>query len=84
MHFKILNMKVMKKGLISAALLLLAVVLFSSCEKNCLCKTTRVTATTNESRTDDMGKMSEKKCLEYNGTINDGEGVVRTIDCHLD
>ena len=77
-------MKVMKKCLVSAALLLLAVVLFSACEKNCLCKTTRVTATTNDSRVDDMGKMSETKCLEYNGTVNDGEGVVRTIDCHLD
>ena len=74
----------MKKCLVSAAILLFAAALFSSCEKNCMCKTTRVTATTNDSRTDDMGKMSEKKCLEYNGTVNDGEGVVRTIDCHLD
>lgn len=74
----------MKKCLATAAILLFGIALFSSCGKSCLCKTTRVTATTNDSRIDDMGKMSEKDCLEYNGTVNDGEGVVRTIDCHLE
>jgi hypothetical protein len=28
--------------------------------------------------------MSEKDCLEYNKTYNDGEGITRTIDCHLE
>lgn len=74
----------MKKCLTLAAVVLFAALLLPSCGKQCVCKTTRVTATTNDSRTDEMGRMTEKECLEYNGTVNDGEGVVRTIDCHLD
>lgn len=73
----------MKKCAICALTLLFAVLLLSSCGKECVCKTTRVTPTMNDSMETEMGKMTEKECLEYNGTVNDGIGVTRTIDCHL-
>lgn len=81
---KYLILEVMKKCLVCIAVIAMTVVLFASCGKECVCKTTRITATMNDSRVDEMGKMPEKDCLEYNGTVNDGEGVVRTIDCHLE
>ena len=73
----------MKKHFLLVAITACVALLLASCGKECVCKTTRVTTTTNDTRTDEMGKMSEDDCLKYNGTVNDGEGVVRTIDCHL-
>lgn len=78
-NIKIQNMKRIFVSIVSIAI----ITLFASCEKQCVCKTTRTTSTTIDVMENEMGKMSEKKCLEYNGTIADGEGVVRVIDCHL-
>ncbi len=74
----------MKKCLLTVAVVAFAALLFTSCGKSCMCKTTRTTATTSDSMVNDFGKMSEKDCLEYNKTYNDGEGITRTIDCHLE
>ncbi|MBO4646361.1 MAG: hypothetical protein J5642_07595 [Bacteroidales bacterium] len=73
----------MKKFFFSTVLLAFVGFCICSCGKECVCKTTRTTATTLDTLNKEMGKMSEKDCLEYNGTVNDSEGVVRTIDCHL-
>ncbi len=61
-----------------------AAILFAACGKECVCTTTRTTSTMHDVLTTEMGKMSEKDCQAYNGTVNDGVGVTRTIVCELD
>ena len=79
-----LSIKVNMSRKILATVALFAIVfMFSACQKQCVCKTTRITATTTDVMENEMGKMTEKDCLEYNGTVTDGEGIIRTIDCHL-
>ena len=77
------NLKNMTKKLLAIAILFATLIVFTSCEKQCVCKTTRITNSTNDVMENEMGKMSEKECLEYNGTVIDGVGITRTIDCHL-
>lgn len=79
-----LSIKVSMSKKILATIAFFAIVfLFSACQKQCVCKTTRITATTHDVMENEMGKMTEKDCLEYNGTVTDGEGITRIIDCHL-
>lgn len=61
-----------------------AAVLLASCGKECVCTTTRTTSTMNDVMKTEMGKMSQKDCEAYNGTVNDGVGVTRIIVCELD
>lgn len=57
---------------------------FTSCGKECVCTTTYMTLTVNESVTSEMGKMSKENCEEYNGEYNDSDGVLRTVTCVIE
>lgn len=72
----------MKKCLFALSLAVCA--LFCSCGKQCVCTTTYMTLTVNESVESEMGRMSDKDCAEYNGSYNDSEGVLRTVTCVIE
>ena len=73
----------MKKYFVTAVALLLFAGCFSSCKKECVCTVTYPTATMSVSKPYEMGKMDEKDCQEYTGTVVDGDGVSRTLNCEL-
>lgn len=77
-------MKVMKKYFIGLFVVGVCSLILFSCKKDCICTDTRTTLTTRDSLQHDMGKLTEKECLEYNDTIKEGnERIFRTISCKL-
>lgn len=74
----------MKKICVVLSLVCTMILVFASCGHECVCTTTYMTLTVNESVTSEMGKMSQEDCEEYNGEYNDSEGVLRKVTCVID